>query len=443
MKLKSTLLSALMVSSTLLGVEPKEPMDSIKATRTWDWNTLSKNGFYESSNAKNAPLPGEIWFWGFNTSRNDRLYNGQIAIQNSPTQPNMFVRSTGADGSGVWGRVLNSIPQPTSDWNDIWENGFYEGHNVLNAPEPNVHFWGINLGHSSNYGHEKEGEDYKYGGQIAIKGTHGDKPVMYIRSKGMNGSGVWGKVLTDQGIDSDIEMKGRLTINKPTTTTDWNNIWKSGFYESSNAVNAPEPGNQWFWGINMGHSNNADGIKYGGQIAFKNRWGGGNPIMYIRAIGREGTGNWGRVLTNKDIAIDANGNFGIGTDKTTGFKLSVNGNMRARQVIINQDAWADYVFEDDYDLLPLSEVKDSIEENGHLPRMKSAEEIAASGGFEVGETSVKLLEKIEELTLYTIEQDEAIKGLETKNRTLEEQLQALTEKVNLLTDLVAEIKEEK
>jgi len=60
----------------------------------------------------------------------------------------------------------------------------------------------------------------------------------------------------------------------------------------------------------------------------------------------------------------------------------------------------------------LLEVEKQIKESGHLPNIPSAEEIKANKGFEIGEMNRKLLEKIEELTLYTIEQEKKLEKME-------------------------------
>jgi hypothetical protein len=64
--------------------------------------------------------------------------------------------------------------------------------------------------------------------------------------------------------------------------------------------------------------------------------------------------------------------------------------------------WSDYVFEPDYKLMPLNELKEFIERNKHLPGMPSANEVA-SKGIDVAEMNALLLKKIEELTLYVLE----------------------------------------
>ncbi|MDN5215682.1 hypothetical protein QQ020_26630 [Fulvivirgaceae bacterium BMA12] len=123
----------------------------------------------------------------------------------------------------------------------------------------------------------------------------------------------------------------------------------------------------------------------------------------------------GRRLTNVDywdtfIINTTNGNIGIGTNQTTSYKLSVQGKVRAEEVKV-YTGWADFVFEDDYDLPTLQEVEQYIKINKHLPEIPSAEEVAENG-VSLGEMDSKLLQKIEELTLYIIEQEKRIKQLE-------------------------------
>jgi hypothetical protein len=126
------------------------------------------------------------------------------------------------------------------------------------------------------------------------------------------------------------------------------------------------------------------------------------------------------------MSIFENGNVGIGTTDTFGRKLAVNGDIAAKDLIVENAVhpWPDYVFENDYDLLSLEEVEDHINEKGHLPNVPSAKEVEAEGSFSLGEMNKKLLEKVEELTLYLIEQNKQLKELRELEQ-LREQKQLL------------------
>ncbi len=108
------------------------------------------------------------------------------------------------------------------------------------------------------------------------------------------------------------------------------------------------------------------------------------------------------------------GNVGIGTASPDS-KLTVKGKIHAEEVKVDLSVpGPDYVFKEGYDLKSLEEVKNYIKEHGHLPNIASAKEMQANG-IKLGEMNMKLLEKIEELTLYVLEQESKLK---TKNEEL-------------------------
>ncbi len=107
------------------------------------------------------------------------------------------------------------------------------------------------------------------------------------------------------------------------------------------------------------------------------------------------------------------GNVGIGTTNPTA-KLTVAGDIHAREVRVTTNAGADFVFEKDYTLRPLSELDAFVQENKHLPEIAPAAQMVEEG-VNAGEFQIQLLQKIEELTLYVIEQEKRVKALETEN----------------------------
>ncbi|MEQ5790807.1 hypothetical protein J4E06_07070 [Muricauda sp. NFXS6] len=117
--------------------------------------------------------------------------------------------------------------------------------------------------------------------------------------------------------------------------------------------------------------------------------------------------------------VSYTGNVAIGTTAVpSGYQLVVEGHIRTREIRVDQDVWPDYVFLDDYELKSLAEIKKYIEENGHLPNIPSANEVKQNG-LEVGEMNRLLLEKIEELTLHIIQQQENQQKLEKRIVELE------------------------
>jgi len=124
--------------------------------------------------------------------------------------------------------------------------------------------------------------------------------------------------------------------------------------------------------------------------------------------------------SNKNVAITNSGNVGIGTI-TPDEKLAVNGKIHAKEVRVDLNGWPDYVFEETYELPSLKEVEQHILLKGHLHNIPPAKEVE-SKGIQLGEMNAKLLEKIEELTLYTIQQQKELNIQKEKNNTLEERL---------------------
>jgi hypothetical protein len=145
--------------------------------------------------------------------------------------------------------------------------------------------------------------------------------------------------------------------------------------------------------------------------------------LYDPGVG--GSWNW-----RTGLMIAANGNVGIGTTNPGSYKLNVWGKVRANEVTVNTTG-ADFVFEKSYKLRPLSEVETFINTNKHLPDIAPATEMQ-SNGVSMGEMQTKLLQKLEETTLYLIEQQKTIDlllkqvdGLKKENEKLDKELKEL------------------
>lgn len=126
-------------------------------------------------------------------------------------------------------------------------------------------------------------------------------------------------------------------------------------------------------------------------------------------------------------------------------QLNNDGLLRAREIKVDEQVWPDYVFEADYDLMSIQDLKIYIEQHGHLPNVPAAEEVTEEG-VNLGETARITMEKVEELTLYVIDQQEQIneqqeqiqdqqKLLEEQRELLEAQRKLLEEQQNQLQEL--------
>ncbi|SHM06697.1 hypothetical protein SAMN05444360_107181 [Chryseobacterium carnipullorum] len=112
----------------------------------------------------------------------------------------------------------------------------------------------------------------------------------------------------------------------------------------------------------------------------------------------------------------------------------LNGKFEAKEVKVTLTPTADFVFENEYNLPKLEDVEKHIKEKKHLPEIASAK-VMEKDGVNIGEFQIKLLQKIEELTLYSIEQNKQIKKLQEENKTLKSQ----SEKINKLEKQLEQI----
>jgi len=144
------------------------------------------------------------------------------------------------------------------------------------------------------------------------------------------------------------------------------------------------------------------------------------------------------------MIIDNDGRVGIGNNAQNLLKKSGNDitaytlfvekgilTEKVKVAVKSDDQWSDYVFEEDYDMLPINELKDYVTENKHLPNVPSAEEMVENG-LDVAKMDAKLLEKIEEAYLYIIDinkameaMNEKVDALSTENEVLKTSLQSL------------------
>lgn len=228
---------------------------------------------------------------------------------------------------------------------------------------------------------------------------------------------------------SKLQVEGRTSVGKTgvlnldwTNETNWGgsaNKWAG--YIGFNAYRNNDDTKDNYYGNNMYTSK---GVFEGSNYGF--RWLFRNDSNY--------DSNGQHQLTEY-MRLDNNGNLAIGTS-TSDAKLTVKGNIHTNEVKVDLlgAVAPDYVFENDYYLKPLKEVENFITEEKHLPNIPSAKDMETDGIL-LKELNLKLLEKIEELTLYTIQQEKRIEHLEQENdafKKQKERIKALEEKMALL-----------
>lgn len=130
------------------------------------------------------------------------------------------------------------------------------------------------------------------------------------------------------------------------------------------------------------------------------------------------------------VVYPGNGNVGIGT-LVPSHKLSVNGNIKAKKVIVSQTGWPDYVFSNNYKLRSLKDLSTFIKQQSRLPDMPSAADIQQNG-LDIGDQHALLLKKVEELTLYIIDLDKRLDNLVRENKFLFNEIESLSIKYKII-----------
>lgn len=192
----------------------------------------------------------------------------------------------------------------------------------------------------------------------------------------------------------------------------------------------PTASNQRIGGIIFGTSpNSADNLVFQTAAFMEVRAGGpwinnsSQPVIFRLVTQKNGSAApEERLRVTEDGTMVFPGNTGVGTYDTKGYKFAVNGDAIFTKIKVKPNsAWPDYVFSDNYKLTDLTDLGLFIQKEKHLPEIPSAEEVEREG-IDLGEMNKKLLQKVEELTLYLIKMNE-------QNKALKKEVDVLKEKI--------------
>jgi hypothetical protein len=235
---------------------------------------------------------------------------------------------------------------------------------------------------------------------------------------------------------------GAFNINVANVKAGGNTIWHSGNLNRSDTdfstKNLYVNGTALFgaWALNNNSWPGTGGFTYnGGDITFGIHSTSGQASLqidgaFIQAEPQKTNTYAGASAFNNTVNFpgtgiwNTSGNVGIGTTSPDE-KLTVNGVIHAKEVKVDlSGALADFVFKPDYKLMSLNQVEQFVKTNNHLPQMPSAEEVDKNG-LSVGEMQNKLLQKVEELTLYMIGQQKTIDQQQAQIKELNNKLSNL------------------
>jgi len=224
------------------------------------------------------------------------------------------------------------------------------------------------------------------------------------------------------GVNKTITVSG-TTASIGLRDTDTGNIW-----EMINTNDILKWNLEGVTGLQIDALNN---LTASGEITATKFIGDGSGLTGINGSSKWSDGTAGKIYYNE-------GNVGIGTTTPGEYKLAVNGNIKTKEVNVTMEGWSDFVFEDDYNLRSLVSVENYIKENKHLPEMPTEKEVLENG-VAVGEMQAKLLQKIEELTLYMIEQNEESSKLKVLSEKLIENSKKQDERSRKQEELIEKL----
>jgi trimeric autotransporter adhesin len=289
------------------------------------------------------------------------------------------------------------------------------------------------IGFSSGYSNTTGGDNVMLGISAGVNNTTGSTNVFIGSNSGINNTTGAGNTF--------------IGVNSGSTVAGLSNSTTIGANSSASASNTVILGNAATTITGQGLAAGNSGLKFANLTSGSAATPvGGNKVLSVNATGDvvlvalSGTQTinsvggptvektWkesdGYLYNNSTNGVVING---TGLD---GNSLIVKGGVLSKEVNVKvegAESWPDYVFKPSYKRMSLDEVEKFININGHLPNVASATEMAKTGN-NLGQTDVKLMEKVEELTLYLLEMKKANDVQTAEIQNLKKQVKSLRKK---------------
>jgi len=352
--------------------------------------TGKHDGYVLTSNSsgvgtwKAAPSGGGTCYWSKSGSR--VYYNfGNVGIGTNPTEKLHIYQNTNDDAISLVQNAYNG----RGAYYSLWAKSNYAGLVIYDGSGTGVEWVAGEFG-SDNFS-IKDASNKIF--QIEPEGAAN---TLYLKSNGSVGIGT-----------PNPQSKLQVDFNSGTSLTGTSAF--AGIHLN------PSNTNDDFVGITADAPSASGEVTQAG-ILFQGSGAYGTKIHFL-------TTNLYADGMKQRMIIDHLGNVGIGTTNAGSYKLAVNGTIRAKEIIVESD-WSDFVFEDDYRLMPLEKLEKHIKEEKSLPGIPKEKEVVKNG-VNLGEMQAKLLEKVEELTLYVINQDKELNDLKKEVEDLKEENEKL------------------
>ena len=404
---------------------------------------LGKNSGYSNTVGINNMFLGTESGFSNSTGLNNSFVGYYTGYSNTTGSNNMFIGAT-AGSSNTTG-YSNAFFGTSAGYNNTlgYLNYFSgQGSGYLNTTGNRNLFIGVSSGYSNTVG----GENSFIGVNAGFGNTIGERNVMigsasgYYNTSGNDNTYIGSNIVSSANINNATAIGANTSVTTSNTVVLGNAstvvIGASGASAGTTAkLEITGPGT-FYTGLKITNLTSASTPGTGGAGKVLSLDAAGNVILVgltgagvgTTSVGNPVSDNWeeadGYLYNNSTNGVVIKG---TGLD---GNSLIVKGGVLSKEVNVKvegSESWPDYVFKPNYKRMTLGEVEKFISINGHLPNIPSATEMVANGN-NLGKTDVKLLEKVEELTLYLLEMKKANDAQAAELKALKQQVNKLRKK---------------